>query len=327
MATRIAIEAQQLVKHFGKKGHEIQALRGLSFTVPKESVFCILGPNGAGKTTLLRILTTLTRPDSGTAKIEGHDVQTEALAVRSCIGVVSQENHFDRYLSIWHNLTLHAQMHDMSPKEYEPEITALLKKVDLYGRRFDLIDSLSGGMQRRVALIRALIHRPRVLFLDEPTTGLDPQARREIWDTILAFKQSATVILTTHYMEEADVLSDQILMLYQGQKVMIGTPRELKQSIVPGCQFELVLRTPDAAKYSPLLIDKGATQVEEVNDYLLRFELPSTDYLHEILSCIPPADLQRIGPVEVDLETVFLSVAAHGPMNAGAEIPAGGTDA
>lgn len=307
-----AIEAHQLTKRFGKKGHVVQALRGVSFTVPRESVFCILGPNGAGKTTLLRILTTVTRSDSGSALIEGHDVQEDPLAVRHCIGVVSQNNHFDRYLTIWHNLALHAQMHGMRPAEYEPVLKSLLQRVGLYHRRDDLTEKLSGGMQRRVALIRALIHRPRVLFLDEPTTGLDPEARREIWETIQEIKKSATVVLTTHYMEEADVLSDQIMMLHHGQKVMIGTPRELKQSVLPNHLYEVVLMEPEAPAFVDALTVQGAVGVEVLDPFRLRFAVPEPERFYQLLEAIPPVQLQRAGRVEADLEAVFMSVAAAG---------------
>jgi ABC-2 type transport system ATP-binding protein len=312
MVQHPAIEAHHLTKRFGKKGHAVQALRGVSFSVPRESVFCILGPNGAGKTTLLRILTTVTRPDSGSALIEGHDIQEDPLSVRHCIGVVSQENHFDRYLTIWHNLALHAQMHGMRPAEYEPVLKSLLQRVGLYHRRDDLTEKLSGGMQRRVALIRALIHRPKVLFLDEPTTGLDPEARREIWETIQEIKKSATVVLTTHYMEEADVLSDQIMMVHHGQKVMIGTPRELKQSVLTHQLYEVVLVEPQAEAYAAELVSQGAADLQVADPFRLRFGLPEVDRFYQLLEHIPPQLLQKAGRVEVDLEAVFMSVASSG---------------
>jgi ABC-2 type transport system ATP-binding protein len=309
-----AIEVNQISKSFGR----IQALRSVSFTVPQESVFCILGPNGAGKTTLLRILTTVTNPDSGQAKIEGFDIQTDVLQVRQRIGVVSQENRFDRYLSIWHNLTLHAQMHGMSPQVYEPRIKSFLEKIGLYERRFSLAEELSGGQQRRVALIRALIHSPKILFLDEPTTGLDPEARIEIWKTIEAFKQTATVILTTHYMDEADRLSDRILMLHHGSVVAEGSAQELKSRISPLDQFELLLKTPKAETYQTVLqaipSHRGnATALQKVSvasSHRLAFETAEPEVLKEVISVIAPEDFLRIGQIEANLEEVFLSIAA-----------------
>jgi ABC-2 type transport system ATP-binding protein len=319
MGQGLAIEVQNLAKHFGERGNGIQALDGVSFTVPHGSVFCILGPNGAGKTTLLKILTTVTRPDRGTARIEGYDIQAQAIQVRDCIGVVAQANRFDRYLSIWHNLTLHAQMHGIPPAEFEPEINRLLEKVGLYERRFDSADTLSGGMQRRVALIRALIHRPKVLFLDEPTTGLDPQARREIWETIQQLKPSATIILTTHYMEEADILSDHILMLHQGKVVMEGTARELKQEISPQNGYEVFLKVPKAAEYQAIIEQAGIDSVQCIDAYRLQFILSNPNELQRVMTLIPPHELHRIGEVEMDLESVFIAVATQ--QGASEEIP------
>ena len=311
METDSTIVAKGLSKHFGKKHDGIQALDNVSFSVPKESVFCILGPNGAGKTTLLRILTTVSKPDRGSAWIEGYDISSQALAVRNCIGIVAQENRFDKYLSIWHNLTMHAQMHGIPRAVYEPEIKALLEKMELYPRRFELTDNLSGGMQRRVALIRALIHHPKVLFLDEPTTGLDPQARREIWEMIQEFKKSATVILTTHYMEEADILSDRIMMLHQGKVVMTGTPRELKQTIAPTNIYELVLSVPKTQEYCALFHQRGFESLEALDDYRLQFILDNPSDLQRVLAIVSSDEVERLGRLETDLETVFLKVASN----------------
>lgn len=303
------------VAGISKQYGNIHALDDVGFVVPRASVFCILGPNGAGKTTLLKILTTVTRPDKGTAQIEGFNILTDALAVRGQIGVVAQENRFDHYLSVWNNLILHAQLHGMPAKVYEPRIRQLLEQVDLYDRRNNLLDELSGGMQRRISLIRALIHQPKVLFLDEPTTGLDPQARLEIWHTIEAFKQSATVILTTHYMEEADRLSDDILMLHHGKVVAAGTAKTLKQAISPINDYELILNAPKAHQYSEILnaclpTQTQSGQTEALSDYELRLHLQDPGALRRILETIDPRDIVRFGRIEANLEDVFLAIAA-----------------
>ncbi len=319
--TTPAIQVSNLVKTFGK----LRALDGVSFTVNGPSVFCILGPNGAGKTTLLRILTTMSHPDSGTAEIEGHNVLTDTLNVRHLIGVVSQENHFDSYMTIWHNLSVHAQMHGMSRAEYEPRITELLHQVRLYDRRFNLADQLSGGMQRRVALIRALIHRPKVLFLDEPTTGLDPQARLEIWEAIEHFKQTATVILTTHYMDEADRLGDRIMMINHGQIVMTGTPTELKQSISPLDTYQLTFRNALAAQYQSKLNawshqhGEAITGVTLIDSYRLQFQVCRPEALRDIVALVDPPDFSGLSQTEANLEDVFMSVARNKPNKANAE--------
>ena len=302
-----AIEAHDIHKHFGS----FEALKGVSFQVPRRSVFSILGPNGAGKTTLLRILTTITRPLSGTATIEGFSILHQVYQVRQRIGVVAQDNHFDRYLSIWHNLALHAQMHGLARSEYEPRIHDLLKRVDLFDRRDESPDVLSGGMKRRVSLIRALIHEPAVLFLDEPTTGLDPQARRDLWETIEQFKQRATIILTTHYLDEADALSDHIMLVNHGQVVSSGTPTGLKQQVSLGDTLELVFKTTAFAEQSVLQLSQQLPNGFRLkHDGDERVLLTGGAQLRDVLPLIVSDQLLRAGWVEPDLETVFFKLAA-----------------
>jgi ABC-2 type transport system ATP-binding protein len=304
-----AIVVQNLAKQFKSRSGAVHALKGVSLQVEREKVFTILGPNGAGKTTLLRILTTVMRPHSGSAWIEGYELGRQNLNIRNLIGIVAQDNHFDRYLTVWQNLSMHAQMHGLEKRFAERRITELLHRVDLYDRRRDYMEEFSGGMQRRVALIRALVHQPKILFLDEPTTGLDPVARRDIWNTIQELKQNTTVILTTHYMEEADRLSDRILILNHGQVVMEGSADELKQRLSPPNTYELTLNHPVAQRY----LDRLAGLLQEatvLDDNLLSFRLRQTNDLPEVLRLVEPADFRSVGLVEADLETVYLSVAA-----------------
>lgn len=311
-----AIECRGVSKAFGR----IQALQDVTFCVPRHSVFCILGPNGAGKTTLLRILTTVTRPDKGSVEVEGLNIARHTLEVRQKIGIVAQENRFDRYLSVWHNLTLHAQMHGLTRTQYEPRIRNLLEQVDLYDRRNSLPDDLSGGMQRRIALIRALIHQPAILFLDEPTTGLDPQARLDIWKTIEQIKQTSTIILTTHYMDEADRLSETIMMLNQGKVVDLGTPRQLKQLLTPLNKYELVLNAPHAEAYASQLQSIASTDQPPVitsltvpDAYRLEMTLSDPAVLSQVMSIVSGREIVYLGQKEANLEDVFLYLAAQKP--------------
>ncbi|MEB3288006.1 MAG: ABC transporter ATP-binding protein [Vampirovibrionales bacterium] len=306
-----AIWAEGISKRFSRHGRIIQALENVSFSPQQGSVFCILGHNGAGKTTLLRILTTITRPSEGTASICGFDIQKNIMQVRQQIGIVTQENHFDKYLTLWQNLCLHAQLHGIPKKEYEGRITELLHQVNLYERRYDYTDEFSGGMQRRAVLIRALIHKPTVLFLDEPSTGLDPEARREIWETIEQFKSWATVVLTTHYMEEADALSDQVMILNAGKVVMRGTPTELKRAISPKNTFDVIFHAGKADDYLPKL---QALQYPEVNRFSrnhLRVTLPEDQPVEALLSQLDWADIQQVGETQVDMETVYMAAAVN----------------
>jgi ABC-2 type transport system ATP-binding protein len=298
-----------MVSNVVKRYGAFEALKGVSLTVPSNSVFCILGPNGAGKTTLLRILSTISRPDSGQVSVMGHDLATDVLGARQHIGIVAQDNQFDRYLSIWHNLTMHAQMHGIPKPQYEADITALLKSAGLYERRLNTPDTLSGGMKRRVSLIRAMIHKPSVLFLDEPTTGLDPQARRGLWEAILEFKKQATVILTTHYMEEAEVLSDNILLLSQGQVVKTGTSSQLKRALSPVDTYELVLDEAIAEALSHTLSAiAGVNDCTVLDPFRLKLALSSANQLPLIMQALDPHRLVKLGRLEVDLEAVFMTL-------------------
>lgn len=306
-----AVEVVGLRKQFDKGDKRIDALRGLSFRAPQGVTYAILGPNGAGKTTLLRILTTITRPSAGTAHLQGIDLLHHPFEARQRIGVVFQNNHFNKYLNLWDNLVLHAQLHGMSPDVYKPEIQRLLEAVGMYERRKSMADQLSGGQQRRVALIRALIHKPSVLFLDEPTTGLDPQARQDLWQLIEELKQSdTTVILTTHYMEEAERLSDEVLMMHHGRKVLEGPPDAIKRSTGQDHLYQFEFIDPYAEHYRAMF--EGTHHALEqlvVNPRQLQVVCPSRESFHRLLAMIDYQHLAGAGQVKPSLEVVFLSIA------------------
>ncbi len=216
------IEAIGLNKNYAR----IRAVDQVTFTIPQGEVFGLLGPNGAGKTTILRILTTLTRPDSGQCRVDGFDVTKNPLPVRRQIGVVPQENNLDRELTTFQNLLLYGWLHRV--KDLAVEIEAKLKMVDLWERRDSIVSGFSSGMQRRLLLARALLPGPAILFLDEPSIGLDPQIRRQLWDLIRKTKiEGRTVILTTHYIEEAQALCDRVGILAKGRLIALDTPDRL----------------------------------------------------------------------------------------------------
>jgi ABC-2 type transport system ATP-binding protein len=224
-----AIEAIGLVKTYG----EVQALGGVSFSVPEGTVFGLLGPNGAGKSTTVRILTTLTRADEGSARVTGLDVAADPTGVRRSIGVVGQKSGFDPEATGRENLRLQGQVYDLPAQEREQRIDELLERFRLADAADRLVSGYSGGMQRRLDVALGLVSRPKVLFLDEPTTGLDPEVRAEMWQEIesLAGEHGVTVLLTTHYMEEADQLAARLAIVDQGQIVAEGTPDELKRDL------------------------------------------------------------------------------------------------
>ena len=224
-----AIEARGLSKTYG----DIRALDGLSFSVPEGMVFGLLGPNGAGKSTMVRILTTLARADEGVACVAGLDVAADPEAVRRVIGVVGQRSGADQDASARENLRLQGQVHGMRGRALEGRIDELLERFRLAEAADRLVRGYSGGMERRLDVALGLVARPRVLFLDEPTTGLDPEVRAEMWAEIeaLAGEHGVTVLLTTHYMEEADRLASCLAILDRGRIVTEGTPRELKREL------------------------------------------------------------------------------------------------
>jgi ABC-2 type transport system ATP-binding protein len=223
-----AVFADALGRRFG----DLEAVRGISFEVAEGEAFGLLGPNGAGKSTTINMLCTLLRPSSGRAEIAGLDVALRPLEVRAQIGLVFQDTTLDDYLTAEENLRFHAELYGVPPTERGQRLDAVLGMVGLDERRHDLVGTFSGGMKRRLEIARGLIHSPRVLFLDEPTLGLDPQTRTHIWDYIneLRRREQITIFLTTHYMDEAEHC-DRLAIIDNGSLVAIDTPDALKATI------------------------------------------------------------------------------------------------
>ncbi|MEE9358201.1 MAG: ATP-binding cassette domain-containing protein [Sedimenticolaceae bacterium] len=223
------ISIRDLHKYYG----EIKAVAGISFDVAAGEIFGLLGPNGAGKTTLLRVLATLTRPTRGRAQVDNLDVVGAPFEVRNRIGIVFQDPSLDVKLTARENLDFHARMYGLTKPERRERIAEVLHLVDLQDRANSVVETFSGGMKRRLEIARGLLHFPKVLFLDEPTLGLDPQTRRFIWDYIhdLSKRTRVTIILTTHYMDEANSLCDRIGIIDKGRLVALDTPSKLKNNL------------------------------------------------------------------------------------------------
>ncbi|MDD5210399.1 MAG: ATP-binding cassette domain-containing protein [Elusimicrobiales bacterium] len=224
-----AIKTENLVKRYS----EVTAVNGVSLEIPEGEVFGLLGPNGAGKTTLISMLATLVSPTSGTALVAGHDINTHSLEVRKNIGIVFQEPSVDDLLTARENLYLHSMLYGMPRHEINPKIDKMLALVSLTERAGSFVKTFSGGMRRRLEIARGLIHGPKILFLDEPTLGLDPSSRKAVWSHIRELKEThnTTIILTTHYMEEADSLADRIGIINQGKIIELDTPAALKKKV------------------------------------------------------------------------------------------------
>src|SRR5712675_1623621 len=239
-----AIQVVDIVKRFGN----FTAVDGVSFAVEEGEIFGLLGPNGAGKSTLIRMLTTLLEITGGTALIDGYDVRKNPDKARLRIGVIPQAMTSDGDLTVWENLSIYSKLYGIPATERESSINELLELVDLKQWRDAPARNLSGGMRRRLEIARGLVHRPRIFFLDEPTTGLDPVSRVAVWEMITSIKQqrNLTVLITTHYMDEADRLCDRIAIVDHGKLVALDTPRNLKNSIPGSSVIEAQFLQPPA---------------------------------------------------------------------------------
>lgn len=298
-----ALSLQGLSKRYGT----LTAVDRFSLEVERGTVFGLLGPNGAGKTTLIKMLTTLMRPTEGDAFVEGHSIVSAGRKVRELIGVVPQENNLDRYLTARENLVLHARMHGMASRDYVPRIDELLELTGLSSRGNDFPDTFSGGMQRRLVVARALVHLPRVLFLDEPTTGLDPQSRRALWEHIRTLRAEMTIFLTTHYMDEADSLCDRIVIMDHGTSLVDGSATELKERFAHAHIYELEVRQ-DAERYEQRFRSLTAVTSLERDGNAFRLVLRDEESLKPLMDALDSGAIRRICLMEPSLEEVFLDL-------------------
>jgi ABC-2 type transport system ATP-binding protein len=220
------IEVKSLTKKFG----DFTAVNGVSFSVPKGERFAFLGPNGAGKSTTIKMLTTLLRPTSGTIVIDGHDPVADAHAARHSFGIVFQDTSLDDELTAWENMEFHGVLYGVPGEVRRERTEELLKFVELYDRKDSYVKEFSGGMKRRLEIARGLLHHPDIIFLDEPTLGLDPQTRNHMWEYLLKLNKTEgiTVFFTTHYMEEAEKMAERIAIIDHGDIVAIGTNEALR---------------------------------------------------------------------------------------------------
>ena len=308
-----AIEATEITKTY--KGG-VEALKGVTFRVGWGEIFSYLGRNGSGKTTTARILATLTSPTSGRAAVAGHDVATEPEAVRRSIGVTMQEAALDNLMTGREHLELVGGLWGLSGKEAPRRADELLEQFGLAGAGKRLISTYSGGMRRRLDIATALISRPRILFLDEPTTGLDPQSRRALWNEIKALKaDGASVFLTTQYLEEADELADTVAVINGGTIVACGSPAQLKSGIG---RTTVGLRLPDRGQVAELRRVLGEIPVEIDDDGRVRIEIHGNGTASPVVldllgrlrdSGIPVEDLSVKQPT---LEAVFVQLTGEG---------------
>ncbi len=282
------------------------AVNGINLEIKKGELFSLLGPNGAGKTTTINMLCCLLKPTKGTASILGYDIAKEPFKVKKLIGVSPQDTVLSERLNCWENLALIGKVHGMSSKEVKGRSKELLETMGLVERSKDQVRKFSGGMKRRLSIAMALVHEPEVLFLDEPTLGLDPQARRAVWEYIAELKGKKTILLTTHYMEEADFLSARIGIIDEGRIVALGTPEELKTNFLK--TRSMVISGENLTDEVIEDLQRKYSKVEEVNGGLkishkdLNFK-EIVDYLHSRGVTIYSAALEQ-----PTLEDVFIQI-------------------
>jgi ABC-2 type transport system ATP-binding protein len=309
----LIVEIEALTKVYEGK-QRVVALDGIDLEVERGEIFGLLGPNGAGKTTTIGICTTRTQATSGTVRIAGIDVATHPAEARQFIGVVPQFNTLDRSLSIYENIYYHCRYFGFSHSEAKARSNELLAQFLLTERSKAFPNQLSGGLAQRVQIARAIAHRPTVLFLDEPSAGLDPQSRIAMWTAVQGLrKEGITVMLTTHYMEEADELSDRVGIVDRGRMLALGSPQKLKDTFGAQTIINLKLRNQEGAESvaENLRLRKGVHSAETTQEGLRVFAGSVDGLLPEIIQASASLGLRDISITEPSLETVFIQLTGR----------------
>ncbi|WP_345306336.1 ATP-binding cassette domain-containing protein [Candidatus Villigracilis saccharophilus] len=306
------LEVQNLVKNYG----DFQAVKGVSFNIEEGEIFSLLGPNGAGKTTTISMLSTLYTPTSGDAVIGGHSVTKDPMAVRGVIGVVPQDLALYEDLTARENLIFWGQMYNLSGKALHARVDEVLEQIGLTDKAKDRVKTYSGGMKRRVNIGVGLLHKPRLLFMDEPTVGIDPQSRRAILDTVKDLnKQGMTLLYTTHYMEEAEELSNRVGIIDHGELIAIGSQKELTQQV--GQSETLILHINENDDPQALIPSfKGITDVLEANVIGAEISIITPSAKDVLASVVSKANergikIRSIDIREPNLEAVFLHLTGR----------------
>ena len=300
----VALHIQNLTRRF----NALVAVDNITFDIEQGEIFGLLGPNGAGKTTTLSMLATMLNPTSGSATVNGIDIGQDPDGVRKSIGIVFQDQSLDEELTAWENMDFHGRLYRIPAEIRKPRITELLTLVELHDRRDDIVKTFSGGMRRRLEIARGLLHHPAVLFLDEPTLGLDPQTRNHLWTYIeaLAKEKGITIILTTHYMEEADRLCNRVAIIDHGKIIAMDTPEHLKD----GLGGDLVtITSPDPAGVVAALKEPWVARVETHNNEVTVSLKNADQFVSTIVTLLNSRQvpITSISIHKPTLEDVFLS--------------------
>jgi ABC-2 type transport system ATP-binding protein len=290
----------------------VRAVDGASLSVLSGEIFALLGPNGAGKTTTVGVCTTRVRPTAGRVLVDGLDVVREPAAVKRRIGVVTQHNTLDRACSVRENLYFHCRFFGAGAREATARTDELLAQFRLGDRAAAMPYTLSGGLAQRVQVARAIAHRPRILFLDEPTAGLDPQSRLALWELVAELRREGlTVLLTTHYMEEADRLSDRVAIIDHGRVLVVDTAANLKRQVGAGTVVEIHLDRPDDALLATVLALPGVREAARTPAGLRVLAQEREGLLPRLVEATLPYGLHDISVTEPTLETVFIKLTGR----------------
>jgi len=315
--TTIAIEVQNLHKSFGgaRDANAIHAVDGVSFEVQTGEIFSLLGPNGAGKTTTISMLACLLHPEEGDARVMGHSIRREPMAVKSVLGVVPQDIALYEDLTALENLTFWGKMYGLRGAALRQRVDEVLEIIGLTERQKGRVGKFSGGMKRRVNIGAALLHKPQVIYMDEPTVGIDPQSRRNILDSVVALKnQGMTVLYTTHYMEEAQELSDHIAIMDNGKIIASGTNQELVQIVGETDRITLTINTESVRVVEDWKATPGVKKVTAEDGVLTLLVDDSNRVLPHLFEAAAGAGV-RITSVDIqepNLESVFLHLTGKG---------------
>ena len=299
-----AVRVLNLTHNYGDR----KALDGVSFEVRQGDIFALLGPNGGGKTTLFKILSTALLPSSGTAEIMGHDIRSQANDVRRRIGIVFQNPSLDKKLTVLENLRYHGQLYGLRGSALTDRVREMMDRLMIADRADSLVETLSGGLARRVELAKGLLHRPQVLILDEPSVGLDPGARRDLWLYLqkLREKENVTILVTTHLVDEGD-RSDQVLVLNLGKVVAVGTPESLKREIGGDV---IAITSRDAEKLSDAIFKKFAVKPTMVNGSLRVEKEQGHTFITHVVDAFPEM-IDTVSLSKPTLEDVFIARTGH----------------
>ncbi len=310
MNNMLAIEVLDLQKSFG----ETKAVQGVSFDVQKGEIFSLLGPNGAGKTTTISMLSCLLRPDKGDARVIGHSISTDGMGVKSVLGVVPQEIALYEDLTARENLTFWGKMYGLRGSALKSRVSEVLDVIGLSDRAGERVGKYSGGMKRRVNIGVALLHKPQVIYMDEPTVGIDPQSRRNILDSVVALKdQGMTVLYTTHYMEEAQELSNHIAIMDHGKMIACGTHDDLVKLVGQQTRIDLRVNVPASRILDAWRAVKGVAHISVEEELISALVDDSNDVLPRLFEAAAHSST-RITSVdihELNLEAVFLHLTGR----------------